>query len=108
MLPYCKHILICTGQFCSPSREGRYLYALLPSLLSQADLLFGTDRVKRGETPCLGVCSHGPIVVVYPEGIWYHGVTPPLLERIVEEHLRLGCPVQEQIFHTLPPQDELE
>ena len=59
------------------------------------------DRVKRGETPCLGVCSGGPIVVVYPDGVWYGGVTPALLERIVVEHLRDGRVVEEAVFHRL-------
>jgi (2Fe-2S) ferredoxin len=77
------------------------LYALLAQLLQREDLLFGPDRVKRGETPCLGVCSNGPIVVVYPDGIWYSSVTPELLERIVVEHLKGGRPVTEAIFHTL-------
>ena len=49
---------------------------LLAELLQREDLLFGPQRVKRGETPCLGVCSNGPIVVVYPDGIWYADVTP--------------------------------
>ena len=57
--------------------------------------------MKRGETPCLGVCADGPIVVVYPEGIWYYRVTPELLERIVVEHLKNGVPVEEAIFHRL-------
>lgn len=98
---YSHHVLICTGNFCSPDRRGRALYSQLAELLQREDLLFGPDRVKRGETPCLGVCSNGPIVVVYPEGIWYANVTPQLLERIVVEHLKNGRPVEEAIFHRL-------
>ena len=102
MDPYARHVLVCTGGFCSPERQGRLLYALLAQLLQREGLLFGDARVKRGETPCLGVCAGGPIVVVYPEGVWYAHVTPALLERIVVEHLRDGRVVEEAVFHRLP------
>jgi len=101
MEQYSRHVLVCTGEFCSPDRRGRHLYSLLAELLQREDLLFGPARVKRGETPCLGVCSNGPIVVVYPDGIWYAEVTPALLERIVVEHLKGGKPVDEAVFHRL-------
>ncbi len=98
---YARHVLVCTGGYCAPDRSGRALYALLARLLQREDLLFGPQRVKRGETPCLGVCGQGPIVVVYPEGIWYANVTPALLERIVVEHLKHGREVTEAVFHRL-------
>lgn len=101
MEPYARHVLVCTGGFCSPDRDGRALYALLPTLLEREGLLFGPTRVKRGETPCLGVCSGGPIVVVYPEGVWYGNVTRALLERIVREHLRDGRIIEEAVIHKL-------
>lgn len=98
---YARHVIVCTGGYCSPSREGRQLYAQLARLLQRENLLFGPRRVKRGETPCLGVCTGGPIVVVYPEGIWYAGVTPAVMERIVVEHLRDGRIVEDAVFHRL-------
>jgi (2Fe-2S) ferredoxin len=103
MESYARHVLVCTGGYCSPDRAGRVLYRLLPDLLQREGLLFGPRRVKRGETPCLGVCAGGPIVVVYPDGVWYAGVTPALLERIVVEHLRDGRVVEEAVFHRVAP-----
>jgi len=99
--PYRHHVLVCVGAFCSPDRRGRGLYAQLAALLQREGLLFGPQRVKRSETPCLGVCGGGPIVAVYPEGIWYAGVTSQLLERIVTEHLRDGRVIEEAVFHRL-------
>ena len=101
MEPYARHVLVCVGGHCSPERAGRRIYAELARLLQRERLLFGPKRVKRGETACLGVCSAGPILVVYPEGVWYARVTPELLERIVTQHLRDGREVTEAVFHRL-------
>jgi (2Fe-2S) ferredoxin len=101
MESYRRHVLICTGGFCSVERRGRALYSQLAALLQREDLLFGPTRVKRSEAPCLGVCAGGPILAVYPEGIWYANVTPALLERIVVEHLKEGRIVEEGVFHRL-------
>jgi (2Fe-2S) ferredoxin len=86
---------------CWFAQAGSALLIVADALLQREGLLFGPKRVKRGETPCLGVCAGGPIVVVYPEGVWYARVTPELLERIVVEHLKYGRIVEEAVFHRL-------
>ncbi len=62
----------------------------------------GAGRVLRTKVDCLRVCEQGPIVVVYPEGVWYRGVDEQVMERIITEHLLEGRPVGEHVFAVAP------
>lgn len=101
MSPYARHIFICVGDSCDHKARGKKLYKKLKDMLGDLTDYQSALRVKRGKTPCLGVCSGGVIAVVYPEGVWYHDLDEEKLARIVEEHLRNGKPVEEYIFHRL-------
>ena len=101
MAPYARHIFFCTGPFCDSSGRANQLYEKLPGLLGDLGRYDNPKRVKRGITPCLGVCGGGPILAVYPDGVWYHHVDEARLIQIIEQHLRGGEPVQEWVFHQL-------
>lgn len=103
MAPYGRHIFICNGSYCDPEGSASRLYARLAGKLGELGRYDNPERVKRGITPCLGVCSGGPIVVVYPDGIWYHHVDEAVLDRIVDDHLLHNRPVEAHIFHRLAP-----
>lgn len=108
MAPYARHVLICTGEYCDPQGHAQRLYRQLGRYLGELGAYDNPVRVKRGATTCLGVCYGGPLLVVYPEGIWYHHVDEAVLRRIVDEHLRNGKPVAEYIFHQLADNPALQ
>lgn len=99
--PYARHVFLCVGEHCDPMRRSPAVYRALSRELGELGEYANPLRVKRGITSCLGVCYGGPLLVVYPEGIWYHSVDEAVLRRIVREHLGDGKPVEEYVFHRL-------
>jgi len=107
MRPYGRQILICENGDCADSQAASQLQRRFAELARAHRLnkLRNPERVKCTLTGCLGVCGGGPILVVYPDGIWYHHVDAAALERIVNEHILHDRPVEELIFHRLGATD---
>ncbi len=106
-----RHVFICADQtkpLCCSKEEGLAAWDYLKSRLKELKLDKPTiDRptcIFRTKANCLRVCGQGPIMVIYPDGVWYRATSPDIIDRIVKEHLIGNQIVQDYAFliHPLP------
>jgi (2Fe-2S) ferredoxin len=114
-----RHIFLCADQSnakCAPREETNRLWSHLKNRLKELDAASappkwqgdmtqdpgpvtpGTGTILRTKADCLRVCEQGCIAVVYPEGTWYSGLDVEKLDRVIDEHLLAGSPVEELSF----------
>jgi len=97
-----RHVFLCIGPDCCATEQGMRVWEHLKQALKEHDL-----PVLRTKAACFRLCTGGPWMLIYPEGVWYGAVTVERCERIVAEHLLGNRVVTEWVaqVHPLPPSE---
>ena len=102
------HLLLCATSkksLCCKASEGNKSWEKLKNVLKEFNLEDPTrpeGMVLRSKVDCLRICKSGPILLIWPEGIWYHNVYPNRIEPIIDSHIIKNNPIKEWIVQETP------
>jgi (2Fe-2S) ferredoxin len=99
-----RHVFLCIGPDCCSAETGAESWETLKKELKSRGLSLsqGPNACYRSKVQCLRICAGGPIMVVYPEGTWYQGMTKDRIPLFVEQHLEHGEPIEAWVFAKNP------
>lgn len=107
--PYQHHVFVCTNRRpdgsprgCCATKGSEEVRLLLKKELDKRGV---KGTIRANSAGCLDTCEQGISVVVYPEAVWYAGVTKEDVPEIVEQHLIGGRPVERLRMKPLPPKE---
>ena len=87
-----RHLFLCMGPECCTPAEAGVVWEYIKRRVRETGV-----QAMRTKADCFRICTGGPWIVVYPEGVWYGKMTTDRFERILQEHLLAGQPVAEWI-----------
>lgn len=93
MKAYQRHLIACDGDDCRKDGGGS-------DLLKEVRARLGKEAraVKCSKVSCLGQCRQGPVLIVYPDGVWYRCTDKDALKRIVKKHLLGGKVAKDHVL----------
>lgn len=105
-MPYQKHVFVCTNQkmpgkkCCMDANADKIAEYAKEQLKTRG--FWGKEKIRVNDTGCLGHCKLGPVLVVYPDGIWYRYEDESDIDEIIEEHLIRGRVVSRLVIEAQP------
>ncbi len=104
-MPYTHHVFCCTNQRpagslrgCCADKQAESLRSYMKQRVSE----LGIAGVRINAAGCLGECDAGPVMVVYPEGVWYRCDSREAIDEVIVRHLQAGVPVAERMLTPRP------
>ncbi len=108
ILQISHHLLLCASPqkaLCCNPENGINSWERLKRILKELNLedpQRPEGMVLRSKVDCLRVCNEGPILLIWPDGIWYEKVSPDLIEQIIKQHIIGGVPIKQFICKQTP------